>query len=118
MTFDVEIVLRERNYAVTQKCEHGVEPRSWRESDVEMVLKEILLAIDRVKNPAARSGAVVLRGFSWIVEPVDGHVVIAIEIPMGAAVAGPFKVGQPELDAMVTRVLRVERQPVGPQTIH
>jgi hypothetical protein len=32
-------------------------------------------------------------------------VVIAIEIPTGAAVAGPFRVEQRTLDAMITRVL-------------
>ena len=57
MEFDVEIVLRETNQAVTERIEHGTEPRAWRELDVETVLKQILLAIDRVKNPgdAARA---------------------------------------------------------------
>jgi len=53
MEFDVEIVLRDTNQAVTERIEHGTEPRAWRELDVETVLKEILLAIDRVKNPSA-----------------------------------------------------------------
>jgi hypothetical protein len=48
---------------------------------------------------------VALRGFSWIVEPSDGGVVIAVEIPMGAAVAGPFDIPQGRLDSMITRVL-------------
>ena len=116
MTFDVEIVLRERNYAVTERIEHGVEPHRWRESDVEAVLKQILLAIDRAKNPTARSGVVALRGFSWIVEPMDGNVVIAMEIPMGAAVAGPFAIGQDRLDAMIRRVIAAAALPS--PTIH
>ena len=87
MEFDVEIVLRETNHAVTERIEHGTEPRAWRELDVETVLKQILLAIDRVKNPANAGRHVALRGFSWIVEPMGQEVVIAIEIPMGAAVA-------------------------------
>jgi len=116
MTFDVEIVLRERNYAVTEKIEHGIEPDGWRESDVEVVLKQILLAIDRVKNPGANSGFVALRGFSWIVEPIDGSVVIAIEIPMGAAVAGPFAIEQARLDAMIRRVIAAAALPS--PTIH
>ena len=116
MTFDVEIVLRERNYAVTEKIEHPVEPRSWREPDVESVLKQILLAIDRVKNPETRSGVVALRGFSWIVEPVDGQIVIAIEIPMGAAVAGPFAIERGRLDAMIRRVVAAAALPS--PTIH
>ena len=51
MQFDVEIVLRETNQAVTARLEHGTDPASWREPDVEIVLKQILLAIDRTKNP-------------------------------------------------------------------
>ena len=57
MEFDVEIVLRETNHAVTERIEHGTEPRAWRELDVETVLKQILLAIDRVKNPSAGAPA-------------------------------------------------------------
>ena len=37
---------------------------------------------------------------------------------MGAAVAGPFAIGQAELDAMISRVLRAERQAVAPRTVH
>jgi hypothetical protein len=57
-------------------------------------------------------------GFSWIVEPAEKASVIAIEIPMGAAVAGPFAIGHAELDAMISRVLRAERQAVAPRTVH
>ena len=52
MQFDVEIVLRETNQAVTARLEHGTDPASWREPDVEIVLKQILLAIDRTKKSA------------------------------------------------------------------
>jgi hypothetical protein len=116
MTFDVEIVLRERNYAVTERIEHGIAPDGWREADVEAVLKQILLAIDRAKNPSAESSFVALRGFSWIVEPLDGKVVIAIEIPMGAAVAGPFAIEHARLDAMIRRVIAAAALPS--PTIH
>jgi hypothetical protein len=54
---------------------------------------------------------VALRGFSWIVEPAQGGVVIAIEIPSGAAVAGPFDIEQQVLDGMIARVLAAERPP-------
>ena len=105
MIFDVEIVLRERNYAVTERVQHAATAREWTEQDVETVLKELLLAIDRVKNPGTENRYVALRGFSWIVEPTDAGVVIAIEIPMGAAVAGPFDIEQKRLDRMITNVL-------------
>ena len=107
MTFDVEIVLRDRDSAVTEQIPSPTRaPAEWTDSDVERILKEILLAIDRVKNPAAEHRFVALRGFSWIVEPVrEGGVVIAIEIPTGAAVAGPFAVDQARLDRSIARVL-------------
>ena len=111
MEFDVEIVLREQNQAVTARLEHGTEPGEWREADVDTVLKQILLAIDRVKNPAEGNRHVALRGFSWIVEPMGDAVVIAIEIPMGAAVAGPFAIDQQRLDGLIRRVIAAAAVP-------
>lgn len=109
MTFDIEIVLRDRDYAVTETASHDVSASDWTELDVETVLKEMLLAIDRVKHPASEDRYVALRGFSWIVEPFEGGVVIALEIPSGAAVAGPFDIGQARLDGLITRVLAAAR---------
>jgi len=120
MTFNVEVVLKGRDFAVTQAASvaHG-DPSSWSDKAVRDVLIEILRAIGRVENPTTSPDrAVVLQGFSWIVEPADKACVIAIEIPMGAAVAGPFAIGHAELDAMITRVLRAERQSVAPRTVH
>lgn len=106
MTFDVDVVLREHNEAVTERVRHdGNLPPAWTEADVAAVLKAILLAIDRRKNPGALDRYVALRGFSWIVEPSAGGVVIAVEIPSGAAVAGPFDIAQPVLDRMIRSVL-------------
>jgi hypothetical protein len=116
MQFDVEIVLREQNVATTERLAHATEPAAWNEDDVEAVLKDILLAIDRAKNPEATARYVALRGFSWIVEPMGNAVVIAIEIPMGAAVAGPFAIEQARLDALIRRVIAAAALP-GP-TIH
>ena len=106
--------------AQTEVCtvQHG-EPITWNDHAVRDVLVEILRAIGRVENPhVAPDRQVVLRGFSWIVEPSEKQVIIAIEIPMGAAVAGPFAIGQAELDSMIARVLRSERQPLASPTIH
>jgi hypothetical protein len=112
MEFNVEIVLRERDYAVTEQIQHeGNSPPSWTELDVEGVLKSMLIAIDRVKNPGGERREVRLRGFSWIVEPTAGGVVIAMEITSGAAVAGPFDIDQPRLDRLITRVLEAARGP-------
>ena len=120
MTFNVEVVLKGSDAAVTEAVSvaHG-EPGSWNDLAVRDVLVAILRAIDQVQNPETAAGRVVaLRGFSWIVEPEGDQVVIAIEIPMGAAVAGPFTIGQTALDAMISRVLRAERQLTSPETVH
>jgi hypothetical protein len=112
MTFPVEIVLRERNYAVTGQILGPPDrpPSDWTDDDVEDVLKQMLLAIDREKNPGSGARHVALRGFSWIVEPAaSGGVVIAIEIPSGAAVAGPLEVPQAVLDARITRLVAAAR---------
>jgi hypothetical protein len=110
--FSVEVVLRERDYAVTEQIDHdGNAPSEWTELDVEGVLKSMLLAIDRAKNPGSDTREVRLRGFSWIVEPTAGGVVIAMEITSGAAVAGPFDIEQRRLDRLITRVLEAARGP-------
>jgi hypothetical protein len=112
MIFPVEVVLKGRDFAVTESVvvDHG-EPASWDDRAVRDVLVEILRAIDRAENPSSSAErTVVLQGFSWIVEPTaQGGVVVAIEIPMGAAVAGPFAIDQAELDARISRVIRAER---------
>jgi hypothetical protein len=120
MTFPIEVVLKGCDVAVTNAAmvAHG-EPSTWDDAAVRDVLVEILRAIDRVQNPETWSDrSIVLHGFSWIVEPADGQVVIAIEIPMGAAVAGPFAIDPRALDGMITRVIQAERQHLAPSTVH
>jgi hypothetical protein len=120
VTFNVEIVLKGRDFAVTEALTipHG-EPASWNDAAVHDALVSILRAIDRAGNPDADPDrGVVLRGFSWIVEPNGKDVVLAIEIPMGAAVAGPFAIAQRELDAMIARVIRAASPPSGSPTVH
>ena len=119
MVFPVEVVLRGRDFAVTESVSvpHG-EPATWDDQAVHDVLVAVLRAIGRAQDPEAPADrVVVLQGFSWIVEPLDGQVVIAMEIPAGAAVAGPFAMGQAELDQMITRVIRAERQATAPRTV-
>ena len=120
MTFNVEVVLKGSDAAVTEtvKVAHGA-PETWDEAAVTDVLVETLRAIERAQNPKApRDRAVSLLGFSWIVEPLDGKVVIAIEIPMGAAVAGPFDIAQPQLDGLITRAIQFERMKSASPVVH
>lgn len=112
MYYDIEIVLRDRDTAVAEQLEHeGRHPSEWTELDVDSILKSMLLAIDRVQNPHSDQRYVALRGFSWIVEPTEGGVVIAVEIPMGAAVAGPFDIPQQRLDSLIARAIATAGPP-------
>jgi hypothetical protein len=108
MEVQVDVWLRGQDFATTKSID-GVsrEPASWTDDDVRLVLEGMLHAMHRLKHPndPARP-AIALRGLSWIVNPYhDGGVVIAIEITLGAAVAGPFEIDQNRLEAMIARVL-------------
>jgi hypothetical protein len=119
MIFTVEIVPKGHEYAVTETVVHeGHAPPAWDDADVETVLKAILNALDRAANPdAGDHRQVTLRGFSWIVEPSGDEVVIAVEVPSGAAVAGPFDIEASRLNEMITRVLSATRS-APPGRIH
>src|SRR5690606_35632224 len=103
-----------REVAIEEKLVAARAPREWTEFDVEDVLRDILRAIDRAQHPeTAADRPVALRGFSWIAEPSGGGAVIAIEIPMGAAVAGPFDIDQARLDDLIQGALERESSPSG-----
>jgi hypothetical protein len=121
LSFPIEVVLKGRDFAVTESVSVPVpEPSKWDDGAVRDVLVEILRTIGRLEQPKApEDRVIILRGFSWIVEPLGKDVVIAIEIPMGAAVAGPFAIPQADLDAKISRVLAIERQlTTPPTTVH
>ena len=107
MTVPVEICLKGDDYATNESIAGIVrEPTAWTDADVRLVLEGMLQALHRRKHPAAPAQPVALRGFSWIVNPYEaGGVVIAIELTLGAAVAGPFDIDQERLEAMISRVL-------------
>ena len=112
MDIQLDIWLRGTHHATTHVIAPVArEPRAWTDSDVEAVLVGMLRAIDREQNPAADAERpIALRGFSWIVNPFeDGGVVIALEMSVGAVVAGPFDIAERELSAMVTRVMAADR---------
>jgi hypothetical protein len=103
----VDVWLRGQDFATTREIP-GVtrEPHAWTDEDVRTVLHGMLEAMQQLKNPGESGTAIALRGLSWIVNPYeDGGVVIAIEITLGAAVAGPFDIDKVRLEQMITRVL-------------
>ena len=107
MTVHVDVWLRGSDFATTQSIDRIVrDPKDWREHDVRSVLEGMLQVMHRLKHPHEEEPPVFLRGLSWIVNPFeDGGVLIAVEIAMGAAIAGPFDIEQSVLEAMIARVL-------------
>jgi len=120
MSIQVDMWLRGTDQASSASVE-GVssEAKSWTDSDVRQVLEGMLGAMHRLKHADQPADVIALRGLSWIVNPYeDGGVVIAIEIEMGAAVAGPFDIDQRALETMISRVLaRPVAQQAAP-TVH
>jgi hypothetical protein len=107
MTVSVDVWLRGNNFATTEQIENIERmPKEWTDADVRVVLEGMLRAMDRKKRPGAEDRDVALRGLSWIVNPYEeGGVLIAIEITLGAAIAGPFDIDKAQLEAMIARVL-------------
>jgi hypothetical protein len=105
MEFPVDIWLRGDNHATTELIAPVArEPQAWTDGDVADVLIGMLRAIDRARHPDASSAErpIGLRGFSWIVNPFEsGGVVIAIEMTLGAVIAGPFDVAESVLTRMI-----------------
>jgi hypothetical protein len=123
MDIQLDIWLRGDNHATTQVIA-PVErnPRAWTEGDVAAVLAGMLRALDRAKNPETEADRpVALRGFSWIVNPFEtGGVVIALEMTVGAVVAGPFDANESDLNRLIERAMAADRITVAnaSRTVH
>src|SRR3990172_12090341 len=64
MVFNVEIVLKGREYTVTETIVHeGRDAPAWTDEDVESVITEMLRALDRAANPGEEERAVTLKRF-------------------------------------------------------
>lgn len=114
MNIEAEIWVRGDNHATTQVITAiDRQPRAWTDPDVTAILVGMLRALERAKNPETEQDRPVsLRGFSWIVSPFEGKgVVIAIEMSLGAIVAGPFDIGERDLTTMIQRVMEADRRP-------
>lgn len=113
MDIQLDIWLRGTNHATSHVIASPAdrEPRAWTDDDVEAVLVGMLRALDRAKNPDRDEELpVALRGFSWIVNAFeDKGVVIALELSLGAVIAGPFDIAEHDLNAMIKRVIAPER---------
>ena len=106
---EVDIWIRGTQHAATHRITSlPADPASWTESDVKRLLSEMLLALDREKNPGGETPAVTLRGFSWIVSPYDGGgVILHVEMQTGTASAGPIAADEKHLTGLIARVMAV-----------
>ena len=121
MNLSVDIWLRGDNHATTVSLPSvSRAPDAWTEDDVASVLTSMLRARDQAQNPGSDPDRpIALRGFSWIVTPFEaGGVVIALELSLGAAVAGPFDIAERDLTKLIQKVVDSARMPPGPATIH
>lgn len=121
MDVSVDIWLRGDHHATTvtlPPLERA--PGGWTEMDVAEVLTGMLRAMDRASNPDGDPDRpIALRGFSWIVNPFEaGGVVIALEMSLGAAVAGPFDIGERDLTRLIQTVVDGARFPPSSSTVH
>ena len=108
----VEIWIRGTDFATTKELSNVArEPEAWVDEDVRVILEGMLHAMDEARNPGQANRVAALRGFSWIVNPFEGGVLIAIEMTLGAAVAGPFTIDKARLEGMITRVLANQAPP-------
>jgi hypothetical protein len=103
---DVDVWVRGRQDATTARIE-GVpdEASGWTDEDVRALLEQMLLALDRARNPGGDQPQVSLRGFSWIVSPEGRGVLVHLELQTGTVSAGPFAIDEARLTEMISRVM-------------
>jgi len=103
---DVDVWVRGRQDAITERV-IGIEddPSAWSDEDVKKLLEGMLLALQRTSDPAGEPPEITLRGFSWIVSPAQGGVLVHVEMQLGTVSAGPFAIDEHRLTEMISRVI-------------
>ena len=103
---DVDIWVRGQQDATTRRLE-GIpeDAAAWTDDHVKSLLEQMLLALERARNPGGDAPAISLRGFSWIVSPDPNGVLVHLEMQMGTASAGPFEIDEARLTEMIARVM-------------
>ena len=103
---DVDVWIRGRQDATIERiAEIDSQAARWTDSDVKALLEGMLLALQRASNPSEAPPEVTLRGFSWIVSPEKGGVLVHLEMQLGTVSAGPFDIGEARLTSMISRVM-------------
>jgi hypothetical protein len=117
---EVDVWVRGTQHATTHRISGlPADPHAWSEDDVKRLLGEMLLAIEREKNPGGEPPTVTLRGFNWIVSAYErGGVLVHVEVQMGTASAGPLQIDEARLSALISRVMAAPPPPAGGVTVH
>lgn len=103
---DVDVWVRGRQDAITERIVGiDTDAAEWTDQDVKKLLEGMLLALQRTNDPLADPPPVTLRGFSWIVSPDDGGVLLHVEMQLGTVSAGPFSIDEHRLTDMISRVI-------------
>jgi hypothetical protein len=112
MQIPIDVWIRGTEVATTKHLDTVIrEPSGWTDDDVRVLLEGMLHAMDETKNPGQANRVAALRGFSWIVTPFEGGLLVAIEMTLGAAVAGPFAIEKERLEGMIARVMATGTAP-------
>jgi hypothetical protein len=103
---DVDVWVRGHQDATTRRID-GVpeDAAAWTDEDVKALLEQMLLALERAKNPGGDAPEISLRGFSWIVSPEERGMLVHLEMQMGTVSAGPFDIDEARLTEMIARVM-------------
>lgn len=104
---ELDVWVRGTVHAVTHRIPDLTDDaRGWREEDVDRLLREMLLALNREKHPGGEPPTIAMRGFNWIVSPYDDKgLVLHLETGIGSVSAGPFKGESDTLTALIARVV-------------
>ncbi|MGQ0734183.1 MAG: hypothetical protein ACT4QD_11050 [Acidobacteriota bacterium] len=103
---EVDVWVRGTQFARTHRIGALPAAHRWIDEDVRRLLSEMLLALERERNPGGEVPPVTLRGFSWIVSPYEpGGVVLHLEMQTGTASAGPFAIPEADLTGMIARIM-------------
>ncbi len=103
---DVDVWIRGRQDATVERIVAiDADAAAWTDSDVKALLEGMLQALQRASNPGEAPPEVTLRGFSWIVSPENGGVLVHVEMQLGTVSAGPFDIGEARLTSMISRVM-------------
>jgi hypothetical protein len=103
---DVDVWVRGQQDATTRQIDGVPEDATvWTDADVRSLLEQMLLALERTRNPGGEAPQISLRGFSWIVSPENGGVLLHLEMQLGTASTGPFGIDEARLTEMIARVM-------------